>query len=36
VTHTLRRGIGEANRIADETLRQTRAAMNMGYGIDAT
>jgi tryptophanyl-tRNA synthetase len=36
VTQTLRRGIGEANRIADDTLRQTRAAMNMGYGIDAT
>jgi tryptophanyl-tRNA synthetase len=36
VPQTLRRGIGEANAIADETLRQTRAAMNMGYGIDAT
>jgi tryptophanyl-tRNA synthetase len=34
VPQTLRRGITEANRIADDTLRQTRAAMNMGYGID--
>jgi tryptophanyl-tRNA synthetase len=36
VSSTLRRGIAEANAIADETLRQTRAAMNMGYGLDAT
>ena len=34
VRQTLRRGIDEANSIADDTLRQTRAAMNMGYGID--
>jgi tryptophanyl-tRNA synthetase len=36
VPRTLRRGIAEANAVADDTLRQTRAAMNMGYGIDAT
>jgi tryptophanyl-tRNA synthetase len=34
VRDTLRRGIAEANRVADATLREARAAMNMGYGID--
>jgi tryptophanyl-tRNA synthetase len=36
VRDTLRRGIATANNIAEATLRETRAAMNMGYGIDAT
>ena len=35
VRDTLRKGIAEANRIADSTLREARIAMNMGYGIDA-
>ena len=34
VRDTLVRGIAEANHIADATLRETREAMNMGYGID--
>lgn len=33
VRDTLVRGIAEANRVADATLRETREAMNMGYGI---
>lgn len=33
VRDTLVRGIAEANRVADATLRETRDAMNMGYGI---
>lgn len=33
VRDTLTRGIEEANRVADATLRETREAMNMGYGI---
>ena len=32
--NTLSRGIAEANRAADATLREARAAMNMGYGLD--
>jgi tryptophanyl-tRNA synthetase len=36
VADTLRKGIAEANAVADRTLRQTRAAMNMGYGLDDT
>ena len=35
VRQTLTRGIAEANRVADATLREARAAMNMGYGIDS-
>jgi tryptophanyl-tRNA synthetase len=34
VRDTLSRGIAEANRAADATLKETRAAMNMGYGLD--
>lgn len=34
VRQTLRRGIAEANSVADRTLREARAAMNMGYGLD--
>jgi tryptophanyl-tRNA synthetase len=34
VRETLARGIAEANTIADATLREARAAMNMGYGLD--
>jgi tryptophanyl-tRNA synthetase len=34
VRDTLNRGIAEANRAADATLREARAAMNMGYGLD--
>ncbi|OFW13469.1 MAG: tryptophan--tRNA ligase [Acidobacteria bacterium RIFCSPLOWO2_12_FULL_67_14] len=34
VRETLRRGIAEANDVADRTLREARAAMNMGYGLD--
>ena len=34
VRDTLSRGIAEANRAADATLREARAAMNMGYGLD--
>lgn len=34
VRNTLSRGIAEANRAADATLREARAAMNMGYGLD--
>jgi tryptophanyl-tRNA synthetase len=34
VVHALRRGIAQANEIADATLRETRAAMNMDYGLD--
>jgi tryptophanyl-tRNA synthetase len=34
VRDTLTRGIATATRIADATLRETRAAMNMGYGLD--
>jgi tryptophanyl-tRNA synthetase len=34
VRSTLSRGIAEANRAADATLREARAAMNMGYGLD--
>ena len=34
VTETLRRGNATANAVAEATLRETRAAMNMGYGLD--
>jgi tryptophanyl-tRNA synthetase len=34
VIHTLRRGIATANQVADATLREARAAMNMDYGLD--
>ena len=34
VRDTLSRGIAEANRAADATLREARVAMNMGYGLD--
>ncbi len=34
VRDTLTRGIAEANTVADATLREARAAMNMGYGLD--
>ena len=34
VRSTLSSGIAEANRAADATLREARAAMNMGYGLD--
>jgi tryptophanyl-tRNA synthetase len=34
VRDTLQRGIAEANRIADATLREARIAMKMGYGLD--
>src|SRR5687767_2783602 len=33
VTDTLRRGIEHANTVADATLREARAAMNMDYGL---
>ena len=33
VTDALRRGIAHANAIADATLREVRAAMNMAYGL---
>ena len=33
VTDTLRRGIEHANVVADATLREARAAMNMDYGL---
>jgi len=33
VTDVLRRGIATANDVADATLREARAAMNMDYGI---
>jgi len=35
VRDTLRRGIAEANSVANTTLQEVRAAMNMGYGIDS-
>lgn len=35
VRDTLTRGIAEANRVADATLRETREAMNMGYGLES-
>jgi hypothetical protein len=35
VLDTLRRGIASANVVADATLREARAAMNMDYGLDA-
>jgi tryptophanyl-tRNA synthetase len=35
VTDALRRGIAQANEIADATLREARAAMNMDYGLDS-
>jgi tryptophanyl-tRNA synthetase len=35
VTATLRRGNQEANEVADRTLREARAAMNMAYDLDA-
>jgi tryptophanyl-tRNA synthetase len=34
VRATLSKGIAEANRAAEATLREARDAMNMGYGID--
>ena len=34
VRDTLSRGIAKANDAADVTLREARAAMNMGYGLD--
>ena len=34
VTSTLRRGNAYANVVADATLREARAAMNMAYGLD--
>ncbi len=34
VVETLRLGIAHANAIADATLREARAAMNMDYGLD--
>ena len=34
ITDTLRRGNATANAVAEATLRETRAAMNMGYGLD--
>ena len=34
VVDALRRGIATANDIADATLREARAAMNMDYGVD--
>jgi len=34
VTDTLRRGTATANHVADATLREARAAMNMDYGLD--
>jgi tryptophanyl-tRNA synthetase len=34
VRDTLTRGIATAAAVADATLRETRAAMNMGYGLD--
>jgi tryptophanyl-tRNA synthetase len=33
VRHTLRAGCAEANRVGDSTLRETRRAMNMDYGL---
>jgi tryptophanyl-tRNA synthetase len=33
VRRTLRAGCGEANRVGELTLRETRAAMNMDYGL---
>ena len=33
VTDVLRRGNAEANKVADATLREARAAMNMDYGL---
>jgi tryptophanyl-tRNA synthetase len=33
VADTLRGGIATANRVADATLREARAAMNMDYGL---
>jgi tryptophanyl-tRNA synthetase len=35
VVEVLRRGIAQANAVADATLREARAAMNMDYGLDA-
>lgn len=35
VVETLRSGIGRANEVADATLREARAAMNMDYGLDS-
>jgi len=35
VRNTLRKGVVEANRRADATLREARIAMNMGYGLDS-
>jgi len=34
VTNVLRRGNAEANKVAEATLREARAAMNMDYGLD--
>jgi tryptophanyl-tRNA synthetase len=34
VTDVLRRGNAEANKVANATLREARAAMNMDYGVD--
>jgi tryptophanyl-tRNA synthetase len=34
VRNTLRKGVAEANRRAEATLREARVAMNMGYGLD--
>jgi tryptophanyl-tRNA synthetase len=34
VTETLRSGIAQANAIAEATLAEARAAMNMDYGLD--
>jgi tryptophanyl-tRNA synthetase len=34
VVATLRRGIAEANAVADATLREARGAMNMSYGLE--
>jgi len=34
VVDTLRTGIATANEVADATLREARAAMNMDYGVD--
>ena len=33
IADTLRGGIATANRVADATLREARAAMNMDYGL---
>jgi hypothetical protein len=33
VADTLRGGIATANHVADATLREARAAMNMDYGL---